>query len=111
MGSNELFVLGQSAWSGAPDTDLPYYRKQPDTSLEILNDYGSAVLKQQPTGRRENESGLKQVSAVTEHIAEEAEKLSVIPAQIWLPPLNPDEITLSWHGGRPGAAAAVSAEN
>lgn len=96
VGSNELFVLGQSAWSGAPDTDLPYYRKQPDTSLEILNDYGSAVLKQQPTGRRENESGLKQVSAVTEHIAEEAEKLSVIPAQIWLPPLDPDEITLSW---------------
>ena len=60
VGSNELFVLGQSAWSGAPDTDLPYYRKQPDTSLEILNDYGSAVLKQQPAGRRENESGLKQ---------------------------------------------------
>lgn len=93
VGFNEVFVLGQSAWSGAKSAPKPRYVEEPDTTFEVLNNLGEAVAKAKPV-LRENAGKLeKQVDVIVEYLRKTAAELGVMPKQSWKPML-PEHIVL-----------------
>lgn len=94
VGMDEVFLLGQSAWSGAPTVDKPYYSQETDNSIELLDNLGSTVVKATPPALvNRSEGDEKQVDTIVRYLAETAKAENKVPRQIWLPLLS-DERTL-----------------
>ena len=89
VGFNEVFTLGQSAWSGAVLIPKPRYVEEPDTSFEMLNDLGETVATSRPTGVLKSKEHVKQVDAIVKYLSETAKRLDMVPNKIWLPVLKP----------------------
>lgn len=97
VGMDELYLLGQSAWSGADATDKEDYTLEPDRAIEVLNNQGNSTIKAIPEAyvpkRQEGVSALKQVDAIVGYLAETAQTLKRQPKPIWLPILS-DNLTI-----------------
>lgn len=100
VGFNEVFVLGQSAWSGAVLVPKPRYVEEPDTSFEMLNDLGETVARSHPSSVVKSAESTKQVDAVVKYLNETAQRLGMMPEKSWKPALKPhvtlDEIDASF---------------
>ena len=89
VGFNEVFALGQSAWSGAVLVPRPRYVEEPDTSFEMLNDLGETVATGRPAGALKSKDYVKQVDAIVRYLSDTASRLGMVPDKIWLPALRP----------------------
>ncbi len=95
VGMDEVYLLGQSAWSGADTVDKPYYSQDPDMSIEVIDNLGAVVAKAVPPAyAKKGKSDEKQVDTIVRYLADTARDAGKIPRQIWLPMLS-DERTLS----------------
>lgn len=92
VGFNEIFQLGQSAWSGAASIPMERYTERPDTSLELLDDQGAVILKAEMPDVNAKIKRSKQVDELVAHICSTAENASINPQKIWLPMLRDDEL-------------------
>lgn len=103
VGMDEVFSLGQSAWSGADATENDYFVQEPDNSIEVVDERATVIGKAIPKAYvKSNADGAKtekQVDAIVKYLFEEAEKTEKIPRQIWLPMLKP-QVTLSQLGDK-----------
>lgn len=89
VGFNEVFALGQSAWSGAILVPKPRYVEEPDTSFEMLNDLGETVARIRPSGAMKSSDSVKQVDAIVQYLRETAMRLGMMPEKSWQPALKP----------------------
>ena len=91
VGYNELFELGQSAWSGAPYYPQDKYVKEKDDSVVVI-DNNARVLKEVKLNKNRNYSGKapKQLDAITQYLSDIASKEHIKAKPIWLPPIRED---------------------
>lgn len=85
VGYNELFELGQSAWSGCdytPDEDL----KTP-SCIEVIDNTGHVVSQIFQSNSSEKSSSGKQVNKIVEYLYKMASRESSFARKLWLPPI------------------------
>lgn len=94
VGFDEIFILGQSAWSGAKLSEDEQYTENVDRDLEILNVLGQPVYRikvkdtePKATGTFERNTHKKgtQVDNVVKYIFHEANAARMLPRPLWLP--------------------------
>ncbi|MBQ5770170.1 MAG: type VII secretion protein EssC, partial [Clostridia bacterium] len=88
VGFNEVFQLGQSAYSGAPSVPQERYVEQPDNTIEVLDNLGSAFVKAKIPDPSDNIKREKQVDELVKYCRSVAEKEGLIPEMIWKPMLE-----------------------
>ncbi|QUC66382.1 type VII secretion protein EssC [Aristaeella hokkaidonensis] len=87
VGFNEVFEMGQSAWSGAVLNPKPHYVEEPDTSFELLNDIGQTIVSGNPPSSEAISKKSKQVDAIVDYLKETAIKSNLMPRKSWKAPL------------------------
>lgn len=93
VGYNEMFSLGQSAWSGAPYYPQERYEKYVDDSVEVIDDVGQVMSGVRPNKHRMISNPQKQVDAITEYLSEIAMQEKIEIRHLWLDPI-PEKIYL-----------------
>lgn len=87
IGYNEMFKLGQSAWSGAPYYPSDKVEQQIDDSVEIIDNVGRVVGSARIDKRKTLEKPKKQIDAITEYLSELAKQENVSVRPLWLDPI------------------------
>lgn len=90
VGYNELFALGQSAWSGAKYQPQDEVVVQKDESVQFIDGAGQSVLTIKPEQQKKEDSGSQLVEIVRMLTALAAEQ-KIRPRSLWKPAL-PKEI-------------------
>ncbi len=87
VGYNELFELGQSAWSGAPYYPADKVQKEIDDSVVII-DHNGHILKETKFGRKGPKDAPKQLDAITEYLRSIADEENIKVRPLWLEPIS-----------------------
>lgn len=87
VGYNELFKLGQSAWSGAPYYPSDKVETQEDNSIDVIDNVGRIVATAKMDKRNTVLKPKKQVDAITEYISDLAEQENIKIRPLWLDPI------------------------
>lgn len=84
VGNNEYFVLGQSAWSGAPYFPSDMTKKKVDNSIDIISNIGS-VIKQIDDSKKEliKNKG-EQLTNIVKYMYQLAKKEKIQAKQLWI---------------------------
>lgn len=88
VGYNEVFELGQSAWSGAPyyESDEPVV--QDDDTIEIIDELGNVTDKIKAKKNVVRKENGKQIVRLMEYLGKIAEEDGLHERQLWLPELE-----------------------
>lgn len=101
VGYNELFELGQSAWSGAEYQPSDRLTKQLDDSVSIINNNGLVIKSYRPYRDVRIGKKSKQVDAVTRYLSEIADEENIKVRPLWLEPIPQmillDEVDAKYH--------------
>lgn len=88
VGMNELFELGQSAWSGAPYRPQEYYKKGVDNSIAVVNGIFPCkvpgVLDENHFSKKLGKVPEKQIDALVQEIADVAKRNDIPVKKLWL---------------------------
>lgn len=88
VGYNELFELGQSAWSGAPYFPTEKAEKSVENRIVIINQLGRKVSEYQPENRtRLNPNPPKQIDQIVKYLEKIATEENIAIRPIWLDPI------------------------
>lgn len=87
VGNNELFALGQSAWSGASyePSDTVLIRR--DESVEVIDSLGNTILEEKPEKKVSPADSRSQLVEIVRAIQAVAEEEKIPGRYLWLPPL------------------------
>ena len=88
VGYNELFEIGQSAWSGAPYYPANRLEKEVDNSVTVIDRTGTPLVKYKIDKKAQQFSNpQKQLDAITLHIKEIADREHISVRKLWLDPI------------------------
>lgn len=93
VGYNEIFELGQSAWSGASYVPKDKVEEKQDMSVQVIDRTGRIVKQKAPDERRIAATEDKQLDAVTKYLAALAKEEHIKIKQLWMEPL-PEKLSL-----------------
>ena len=95
VGYNELFELGQSAWSGAKYVPTDRILKNIDDSINFIDNNGNVIKKINDTVKQDNIVNLgDQLTNVVKYLYNIAKRENITFRQLWMPSI-PKEIYLS----------------
>lgn len=92
VGYNELFLVGQSAWSGAKYPDTDEYKNEGENDIEIIDNQGSVVERIKFNKTTDTDNG-EQIVRIMEYIDALAKEMNIKERQLWLPEI-PEKIYL-----------------
>lgn len=105
VGYNEMFKLGQSAWSGAPYYPSDKVEQQIDDSIEVIDNVGRVIGSARIDKRKSIEKPKKQIDAITEYLSELAKQENISVRPLWLEPIPAkifvDEVKAKYNYVRP----------
>lgn len=84
VGNNEYFVLGQSAWSGAPYYPSNTSKKKIDKSIDIISNIGTIIKKADDTVQKVSTSQGEQLTNIVKYLFELAQSENIKERQLWL---------------------------
>ena len=84
VGNDEVFVLGQSGWAGAPYIEADELKPKIDTSIEFVSNIGSVIKNIDNYSQNVKESKTDQLTSIVKYLAELAEKNNIHEDQLWL---------------------------
>lgn len=87
VGYNELFKMGQSAWSGAPYYPADKVEQQVDDSVDVIDNTGRVIQSAKMERQKSVVKPKKQIDAITEYLAELAEQEKIKVRPLWLEPI------------------------
>lgn len=88
VGYNELFAMGQSAWSGADYIPKETVSDDSDFKIKLINNVGSVDLEVKPDVTvQTSEKTSQQVVEIVKHLADIAEEEGIKPISLWMEPL------------------------
>ncbi len=93
VGYNELFTLGQSAWTGISyqPTDKP--QKKIDESIDLIDSIGSIIEEVDDTKKSVVTSAQgEELTNIVTYLSRLAEEQKIVPKSLWLPPLKEDTL-------------------
>ncbi len=111
VGNNELFALGQSAWSGAQYEPQEEVVVKKDDSIQVIDHIGANILEVRPQVEKVS-SGQSQLVAIVKTITQLAEEMQIKPRSLWMPPLsdkyNTDTLHETYQNEYPDEPGSVS---
>lgn len=88
VGYNELFEIGQSAWSGAPYYPSDSVSKERDLSVNFIDNNGLSIKSVKLDNRKNMfKNPPKQVDAITDYLNKIADEENIHIRQLWLEPI------------------------
>lgn len=90
VGYNELFELGQSAWSGAPYCPSDRVVKEKDNSVVVVDMNGHPIKQAKIDKMRRDKNAKKQLDAITEYLRGIADDEGIKIRPLWLEPIAPN---------------------
>lgn len=88
VGYNELFELGQSAWSGAPYYPSDRVIKEKDNSVVVVDTNGHAIKQVKINTKRSITKNIKkQLDVITEYLRSVADDEGIKIKPLWLDPI------------------------
>ncbi len=84
VGNDEYFVLGQSAWSGAPYFPSNTTKNKVDNSLEIISNIGTVIKKIDDSAKRKSDDHGEQLTNIVKYLSELADSQNIKEKQLWL---------------------------
>ena len=85
VGNDEYFILGQSAWTGAPYEPKDIVKKEIDTSIDFISDDGSIIKKyNNPKANSQTKSNGDQLTNIVQYICNLAKQENIYEEQLWL---------------------------
>ena len=92
VGYDEIFEIGQSAWSGAKYIPTDVVTKKIDDSIEFINNVGTPIKKiNNIIKKEETQERGEQLTNIVRYLVELATKENIKTNQLWLPSI-PNEI-------------------
>lgn len=89
VGYNEIFQIGQSAWSGAPYYPSKKVWREKDDGVEVIDTIGRVLQSVKNDKRKElYPNPEKQMDAVTAYLQKIAEQENIHIRPLWLPPMD-----------------------
>ena len=94
VGYNEIFEIGQSAWSGAKYIPSDVVEKKIDDSINFINNNGTVIKSINNTIRKDEQKDYgEQLTNIVKYLINMALKENISTNQLWLPSI-PNEIYL-----------------
>ena len=88
VGYNELFELGQSAWSGAPYYPSEKVKKEKDESISVIDINGHTLKSVKISSKQSKQKNInKQLDVITEYLRDIAEEEHIKVRPLWLDPI------------------------
>lgn len=87
VGYNEIFELGQSAWSGAPYYPSQKVVREKDDALSAIDTSGRVIAEANVDRFAHIKDPSKQLDVVTRHIQAVSESEGIKQWKMWLPPI------------------------
>ncbi len=88
VGYNELFAMGQSAWSGADYIPKETVNEDDNFSIKLINDVGSVDMEVKPDLTiKTSDKVSQQVTEIVKHLADIAQEENIKPISLWMEPL------------------------
>ncbi len=84
VGNDEYFVLGQSAWSGAPYFPSNVTKKKVDNSLEFISNTGIVIKKVDDAMKKVVSSSGEQLTNIVKYVYELAKQNNIKADPLWL---------------------------
>lgn len=84
VGNDEYFVLGQSAWSGAPYFPSNVIKKKVDNSIEFISDIGTVIKRVDDSLQKIVSSSGDQLTNIVRYLYELAKQENITVNQLWL---------------------------
>ena len=84
VGNDEYFVLGQSAWSGAPYIPTDITKKKIETSIKFISDIGATIKEVDNSAQKVDNSQGEQLTNIVKYIYELAKEENIKTNQLWL---------------------------
>lgn len=85
VGNDEYFILGQSAWTGAPYEPKDIAKKEIDTSVDFISDDGSVIKKyNNPKANNKIKSNGDQLTNIVQYICNLAKQENIFEEKLWL---------------------------
>jgi len=94
VGFNELFELGQSAWSGAKYNPTDHIIKNIDDSIDLIDNIGNNIKSINDTKEESQENHGEQLTNIVETLYNIAKREQIEFKSMWLPSLS-NELYLS----------------
>ncbi len=92
VGYDEIFELGQSAWTGAKYVPTDTLSKKIEDSVEFINDTGTVIKRINNTIKKEEQIDIgEQLTNIVKYLIDLSSKEHLYPNQLWLPSI-PNEI-------------------
>lgn len=88
VGYNELFAMGQSAWSGADYIPKETVNEDSNFCIKLIDNVGNVNMEVKPdTTVQTSEKPSQQVVEIVKHLADIAEEEGIKPISLWMEPL------------------------
>ena len=84
VGNDEYFVMGQSAWAGAPYFPADITEKKVDTSIEFISNIGATIKQLDDTTQKVVNSKGEQLTNIVRYIYETAKQENIKANSLWL---------------------------
>ncbi len=91
VGYDEIFEIGQSAWSGARYIPTDVIVKKVDDSIQFINNVGAPIKNINNVIKKEDSVDMgEQLTNIVKYLVELADKEKIHPNQLWLPSIPND---------------------
>lgn len=84
VGNDEYFVLGQSAWAGAPYFPSDITKKKVDNSIEFISNIGTVIKKVDDSSQKVVNSEGEQLTSMVRYLYNLAEQEGIKAENLWL---------------------------
>ncbi len=87
VGFNELFAMGQSAWCGAEYQPSDVVEQPVDTSIQVIDSLGRAIINVKPDRKAAGGSKTKQIVSIVKYLSDLALDEGLVARALWLEPI------------------------
>ena len=91
VGNDDYFILGQSAWSGAPYFPAETTKKRADNSIEFISNIGTSIKRLDDTKKQALSNEGEQLTNIVKYIYNLANEEQIKTKDLWLKDV-PEEI-------------------
>ena len=90
VGYNEIFMLGQSGWTGAPYYPTELIKKDYDRSVSFINNVGEVIQSNENTTSKKKVVAMgDELTATVKYIIDTAKKENIVARKMWLDKIPP----------------------
>ena len=94
VGNDEYFVLGQSAYAGAPYIPTDLTEKKVDNSVAVISNIGTIIKQVEDTPQKNLNANGEQLTSILRYMTNIAKERNIKTESLWLPAI-PENIYLS----------------